>query len=219
MSIIELTTLTEVYGQACINRYHYMSPSNGTPFGGFAIEFVNDWRAAMETAFLAMLTNTAAVRYQEVRARSLYDSTDFAENLSLNLPGGHSGGESLASNWCFSLRSNRMEAGRNRSYKRVSGFGELDIVGNDPAAAELTRINAYAALLIVPVIVDNGIDPSVAMSPVVLKLEKTIDPETLKASYAPYLSETAQRAQVMVPTGYQFYQMTSQNSRRPGRGI
>lgn len=219
MAILEITTRTTVYGESAVNRYHYMSTNNGTPYVPFSLAALDDVRTALQASYLALLATNVQVRLQDWKCRSLYDPTDFAEFLTVNLAGTAGAQEPIPPNWCLSARSNRMETGRRRAYKRVSGVGEVDVVGNGLSATAVTRWAAYSAALAEVVTVTFGIEPNVLLTPVILKYKKTLGVGGLPNTYAPYPTEVEQRASTMVPASWQWYQMTTQSSRRPGRGI
>lgn len=219
MSIIEITTRCSVYGESSINRYHYATAGNGTPYALFCSYAIEDWRTFIEAEFRILLPINANVRLQDVKLRSLYDPTDFMEYLNLNLAGTGTVSEPLPSSYALGVRSDRMETGRRRGYKRVGGIGEGDVAGNTLTAGMLIKVAAWCTKLgnIFTVTAPGEVNQD--MQPVVLKLQKTVGVPPAPNTYAPFTTESAQRANMMFPDIWNFQMMTTQNSRRPGRGI
>ncbi len=141
--LYELVMKYTLYTQECNNRFYFSSPAAGVLPGGAEDLTGGFIVGSLVSAILPFWTSTAGPLFHTVTTRALYDPTDFFESSGLGLGGTGVGGEAMGSAYALGFRSDRFETGRNRGYKRISGFGEGHVQGNtfsSPATADAVAL-------------------------------------------------------------------------------
>lgn len=218
MAIYELVHRYTVYGEANLNRYHFVTPANGVPYVGAAQELAIEWRDFYSIQLDNMLAGGGGVSTtQDIIVTNMYDPTDFGELLGVPFAPLRSGAAN-PSNWCASIRSPRLQTGWNRGYKRYSGISETDVSGNVPASTWVTVLNGWLTLLCTAHTVTRPPNPDFEVSYRVLRFVPVTDPATGKVHYVKQSTESLQRVASLPVPSMQFYRYASQASRLPGRG-
>lgn len=211
MAIYELAVKGDLWGQEIVNRFHYQSGTTGDLPGG-AQDLVDVFLTDIMPAIRGIYCdgpNTLMTR--GVTARSIYDPTDFGENLTLALPGLRNvAGDPVPPFVALSFRSPRYKTGRNRANKRFAGVGETEITGNvyfDGAWSEALE-TALVASIVGPV-------TGATFLPQLYFLQKTAGQPDV---YAMYPTEPEQRLNRALLTQMDVYRLTTQRSRITGHG-
>lgn len=208
--LYELVMKYTLYGQECNNRFYYSSPNTGDLPGGAADLTGGFVGGTLVTALVAFWTSANSVVVHTVSTRALYDPTDFFEIASLALTGSNQAGEAMGSAYALGFRSDRFQVGRNRGYKRFSGMGETDVIGNtfqDPITSGAVA-DALNDLI-------TGTTLGELYGPRVLLLDRSAAPV-----YTLFPTETEQRLN-MSAFGLVWLAntiVTTQRSRLPGHG-
>lgn len=209
--LYELVMKYDLYGQECNNRFYYSSPAAGSVPGG-----AEDLTGGFEGGSLVLAlkdfwTVVSSVDFHTITTRALYDDTDFFEATALGIAGVSVDGEAVGSATALGFSSERFRTGRNRGYKRFSGFGENKASGNTyVAGVESLAVSAALDDLVTGTTLGNLYGPRVLLlnqpSPGVYEL---------------YATEAEQRLN-MSPFGLVWGAktfLTTQRSRLQGHGI
>lgn len=217
MAIYEVLMRGTIYGQQWINRFHYVTPSTGSPSGYGASDILEAFHEGITPSIVALAATHAQWRYQDLIATSLYDPTDFAEHLGKNIAGTAGANEPMPPFVALAFRTPRLRVGQNRGYKRFCGVREVAITGGlwtgEGNTPETNMINALGAGLGVP----EG-DPIEYAAPAILFLNYEGLTEKGRRKYGFYPTETQQRANMVTYPSWDFYRVTSQRSRMSGVG-
>lgn len=227
--LYEVTLRQEYYGQACLNRWTYVS--GGTPAavsGSFAL--VKAMGFILNTVPPIVTPNTIfdtlgqiqkdAVTYREVEARAIYDPLDFyVTPFPSGTVGRVTASEGLSPVAAYGFRTNRVRQDVRRATKRFVGVVESwSGPGGVLVQDVINMMNTLAAQMSAVLTYDDE-GNTISFSPCVASKFEYTTPKGNKAyKYSPDPAEQAART----ATGIQWQPyptVRSQTSRQYGRGI
>lgn len=179
-------------GQKMLNVYWFYQ----TLGAGGAQDLATDWVAHLSTELRAI--QSSLLTHESVSVINLDDDSDFYELAWVANNLGSVGGDVLPLFTAWGFRYNRSSRSTRHGYKRVPGVAEADTNAGQASAGVLARLAALETKLAADVVGGNG-----TWSPRIVKITGS----------SPNL--------VYTPAGVasvQFYAVTSQNSRKTGRG-
>lgn len=210
MAIFELVLQCELWGQLCQNRFHYYSPPVGPIVDGtdgLVSAFMDDLFPLIADVATG---DASGPKWNLIRARSLYDDTDFHEEVLGDLPGtAPSAGQAVSPFVALSYRTERNRVGKNRGHKRFPGCGEADVSGSDFTSTD-EAIALGAAMD--GTLIDTG-SGNVYQNRI-LFLDPDSDPP-----YQFYEEEIDQLNESFRPDSWTAVGMTTQRTRKAGVGI
>lgn len=228
MPLYEATLEQRYFGQQCINRWNFQSPTPPSGSSGAFLCAVAMGAVAGDTApafdpglILGKLQQLQVIQavYVQLVIKMLYSVTDFYTYAFPSGTTGAGGGEGLSPVMALGYTSDRTRADIRRSQKRFTGLAESVV----DAGGTLTSAFATSAQVL-GTIMGN---PSVALvdgvatifSPVVLGREKYHPPGKTTWAYRYWPTEAEQLTHVAPINDFTVKQSArSQTSRQYGRG-
>lgn len=200
--ILQITVVQTYLSQVMNNIFYYEVESvTGTPtyvevVGGFALDVLNSMNAIQ----------SSAVANSRVIIKNLTNGLDIFEVPNTATGDRAGSGNPSFTSWGFRLiRSTGLT---RHGSKRVGGVLEEDVSGNSPAAGIVSALSEFAGFCASPIAVD-GAAGDTTINPVIVGRFPTGDPNAgeLDLSKINPISDA------------QFIRVTTQNTRKAGRGI
>lgn len=219
--IYEITLNQSYFGQRCVNRWNYITPSTG---GGVesAVQLANLFGADNASAIPVASTILAGLRAiqaggvgtDSVFVRAVYDTTDFYEVLYPTPYMGTATGEGQSPVLSYAARTSREDLAIRRGYKRFVGVTEGTIgPGGVLTAPTLTALDTVCTRM--EEILSVGASDFI---PAILKKEAYTTPSG-RTAYRYFDTEDEQRANLYTIGNWSGYTtVRTQISRQYGRG-
>jgi hypothetical protein len=201
--IVQITDVQSFLGQTLLNVYFYELMSKEA-----AVDLVDLTNAhqllvqdVVKTIQSTLLTHTLT------QAKNLTDGLSIFDDPIVKA--GTRGGDGTPSFTAASFRLNRTNAATRHGSKRIGGLSETDIEGNSVAAASVVNFTAVSAALEADLFAAGTLENDFVARPVILGRFHLGDPNVGEIDLS-----------VVNPVDtVQFIRLTTQTTRRAGRGI
>lgn len=202
--IVQLTDVQTYLGQTMLNVYLYEMVEVG------AETTLEDIAQTFETLVLDAAADfqAAAVTHTFVQAKNLTNGVDIWEELS-GRAGSAGGTEDQPSFMALGFRFVRSSALTRHGSKRIGGILEGAVTGNSLNASMTTLVDAYSAAAASVLEIDAGSPVDFVARPVIIGRFPKDDPDAGEYDLS----------KVNPVSAVQFIRVTTQSSRKAGRGI
>lgn len=201
--ILQITDVQTLFGQTCLNVYFFELTELGSAVGYEDIA----------TAFNSHIIQSAEVIQHDglvhigINIKNLSNGLDIYD-LAINQPGNVAANGSTSYE-ALAFRLVRSTAATRHGAKRIGGIPDDAVINNNLAAAYTTNVNTLATRMGQPLEVDAGGDEDFIAIPVIVGRFPQGDPNAGELDLS-----------VINPVSMgTFIRPSSQNSRKPGRGI
>jgi len=202
--ILQITDVQDTLLQTALNVYFYRVESLETLAdyddvqGAFKLQIIDNCTPLQSSSWTA---------HTRIVIKNLTNAVDIAE-FPYNLVGEVSG-DAAPSFTALSFRLVRSTAITRHGSKRIGGITESMTVGNDLAAGVNTLTTALADAMAAPLVVDGTVDHDITLVPVIVGRIPQGEPNAGELDLS-----------VINPvSSVQFIRVTTQTTRRAGRGI
>lgn len=205
--IIRVTDFQTFLGQTIINTYFYRYIPGDDPdvdYSGLSAKF---------NAFATVIANNIQsnlLTHTQYRIENLTNGIDLVEVPASVVGAGT--GDALPSYAAFSFRLNRTTKLTRHGQKRIAGLTEAMIIGNEVTAGMVTPLNGVADAMATPLVELVGPEPDYTYEPVIIGRDLVVNPETGNETYELNLMK------INPVQSAQFVRLTTQTTRRKGRG-
>lgn len=202
--LIQITDVQTLYGQSVLNVYHYRMVAL-EPLVDY-----NDLDVAFDSIVLSVVETcqSGAVTHTRLIIQNLTNGLDIYEGIHSET--GDRAANAASSILAYGFRLNRTTALTRHGHKRIAGVDEGDLVGNDPVALFKTSNLDLAATAFAADIVRTGtVDHDLVAEPVII------------GRFPQGHAQAGQLdlSKVNPVASAQFIRVTSQTTRRAGRGV
>jgi len=211
--IFELVSIGACDNQQVLNAWYYRQTTVNGGTDTSARYLRAAWQQDVQTALLNLVPDVFTLG--GIRVRNLFDPDEFEDfQLTPALPG-NSGTGFNGTFQAMNFRTNRGSGTIRRGYKRIGPYDVDNYVDEVPIAAHATRIaeaeSAFSAA------VQWSTEPSSPFySPVVVG--RILDGVTAAGNPRYRLPASQAEAKYFIPAGYTYQGLTTQSSRKVGRG-
>jgi len=201
--IVQITDVQTYLGQTVYNVYFYQLDALEP-----AVDYVDIAEAFDNVVRSQILTvQSAAVTHPTILVKNLTNGLDIWEQVD-SQPGTQ-GGEGMPSYVSLGFRLLRTTALTRHGSKRIGGLAESLINGNNVASAGLASVTALATVFSLPIERVGTVDHDLTASPVIVGRFPQGDPNEGELDLS----------KINPVSGSQFIRVTTQVTRRAGRGV
>lgn len=137
----------------------------------------------------------------DITINNLSNPLEFFQGTFTTPVGGSVAGEILPIFMAWGFKYNRASKLTRNGAKRISPLSESQLTSSAPDAGTVTALNAFATVLGNTLVVANGVGDNLTLEPVIVRRAPPLPP-------------------IRNPiNGVSFQRVTTQNTRKPGRGI
>lgn len=203
-NIVQITDVQTYLGQTMLNVYFYrvtaLEPA--ADYSDLAEAFDNVVRSKVKAI------QSTSVVHPFIQVKNLSNGIDIHDQID-SQNGMLASGDDLASFYALGFRLVRTNATTRHGSKRIGGIGEAVTYGNDIIAAYLDEAAALATALASPIVREGTVDHDLSAQPVIVGRYPQGHAQAGELNLA--VINPVQSAQ--------FIRVTTQTTRRAGRGV